>query len=77
MWTALKVLDVISALAGAGGTVFLYKGTFGFVALTPYTNNQIVRDVADRNKQRLLMQRVGLSLLLVSFLCSLVHAFIE
>jgi hypothetical protein len=73
----MKVLDLVSALAGAGGTAFLYKGTFGFVALTPYSNNQMVADVNQGNKRRLLMQRIGLGLLMVSFVCSFLHATIE
>jgi hypothetical protein len=75
--SAMKVLDLISALAGAGGTAFLYMGTFGLVALGPYTSKQLEAEVAEGNERRLLLQRIGLGLLMVSFLCSFLHAVIE
>ena len=77
MCTVARMLEIVSALSGAGGTAFLYKGTFGFESLSPYSSSKIVEGVATRNQRRLRMQRLGLGLLMLSFLCSLAHVFIE
>lgn len=45
--------------------------------MTPYTNSQIRDDVAKLNQRLRLRQRIGLWLLMLSFVCSLVHAIIE
>jgi hypothetical protein len=62
---------------GAGGTACLYKGTFGFESFSPYANNKLSQEMSARNKRRLLMQRLGLGLLLLSFLLGVAHVFVE
>lgn len=77
MISAAKTIEIISALSGAGGTFLLYKGTFGLVAFTPYVNDDLIRETAAANRKRQRLQRWGLGLLFVSFLCVLAHVFVE
>jgi hypothetical protein len=76
MQLVAKVLELISALSGAGGTAFLYFGTFGFEAMAPYSNQKMRDDMFARNRRRQRRQRFGLVLLMVSFLCALAHVFV-
>ena len=77
MCTIAKIVEIASAVLGATGTGFLYKGTFGFEGFPFYANHKRITDMSARNKRRLLMQRTGLTLLLLSFLCALAHVFVE
>lgn len=77
MLVAAKILEIAAALSGATGTAFLYFGTFGFEGFPYYANHEIVQIVGERNRRRLLKQRIGLALLMASFLCSLAHVFVE
>jgi hypothetical protein len=77
VWNAVKILEIFAALSGAAGTGFLYFGTFGFESFPYYSNHELVRAVSARNKRRLLMQRIGLGLLMPSFLCGVAHVFVE
>ena len=69
--------EVYFGIVGAGGTACLYKGTFGFESFSPYANNKLIQEMSARNKRRLLMQRLGLGLLLLSFLLGVAHVFVE
>lgn len=77
MMSAAKIIEVLSALSGAAGTFLLYKGTFGLVAFTPYVDDKIIRETTAANRKRQRLQRLGLSLLFISFLCALAHVFAE
>lgn len=72
-----KAIEIAAALFGAVGTGFLYKGTFGFEAFPAFLSHDDVRQIGDRNRRRQRMQRIGLGLLLLSFLCGLGHVFVE
>jgi hypothetical protein len=58
--TAAQIVGLLSAVSGAVGTLFLFFGSFAYEQLSPYTNPEIIRDMAKRNKRRQLRQRIGL-----------------
>jgi hypothetical protein len=65
--TAAQIVGLLSAVSGAVGTLFLFFGSFAYEQLSPYTNPEIIRDLAKRNKRRQFRQRIGLGLLMLSF----------
>ena len=65
--TAAQIVGLLSAVSGAVGTLFLFFGSFAYEQLSPYTNPEIIRDIAKRNKRRQFRQGVGLGLLMLSF----------
>jgi hypothetical protein len=68
-----KTLAVLSAVSGLAGTCVLFFWTFGFempgVFLPPH--DEVTRASA-RNARRHVMQKVGLGLLVLSFLLNLI-----
>jgi hypothetical protein len=64
-------------LSGAAGTAFLFKGSFAFETPSFWGDDQSLRDMNARNSRRFLLQRIGLALLMASFLCAFVHVFVE
>jgi hypothetical protein len=65
--TAAQIVGLLSAVSGAVGTLFLFFGSFAYEQLSPYSNPEIIRDMAKRNKRRQFRQRIGLGLLMLSF----------
>jgi hypothetical protein len=65
--SASKVIGLLSALAGAVGTAMLYKGSFAFEAPAAYASPEFVAAMSKRNRNRQLLQRLGLALLTLSF----------
>ena len=61
-------LNLASAAAGAIGTMLLFSGSFAYEQLGGYANQALVDKVRARNKRRQTSQRIGLCLLLLSFL---------
>ena len=70
--TAVQITALASALLGAGGTVLLFLGTFGFQTLEgavwggPEVDKQNAV-IKRENRKRARRQKVGLLLLLLSF----------
>jgi hypothetical protein len=62
-----KIFGLLSALAGAGGTLLLFFGSFSYEGFQPYHNQQTIAAQVERNKRRQLLQRWGLGFLLLSF----------
>jgi hypothetical protein len=71
-----KALNIASATVGVMGTVLMYKGTFGLVVPGSYfmdaAGNEATRKA---NNRRQLLQRLGLTLLTISFLLQGVAQF--
>jgi hypothetical protein len=65
--TAAQIVGLLSAVSGAVGTLFLFFGSFAYEQLSPYSNPEIIRDMAKRNQRRQFRQRIGLGLLMLSF----------
>jgi hypothetical protein len=65
--SAGKICGLLSALSGAVGTAFLYRGSFAFESLPHYMNDALVDESKRRNARRGRMQQIGLSLLMSSF----------
>ena len=62
-----KIIGILSAVSGAVGTGLLYKGSFAYEQLMPYSNAEMVAEMTKRNKSRNRFQRAGLALIMVSF----------
>jgi hypothetical protein len=45
----------------------LFRGSFAFESFSAWADEKYVKDVTARNRRRTLLQRIGLSLLMVSF----------
>jgi len=62
-----KIIGVLSAISGAGGTFLLYKGSFAYEQFPYYTSRASVAEASQRNRRRQRLQRAGLSLIMLSF----------
>lgn len=62
-----KWLNLAGALAGALGTILMYRGTFGLAAGSFWTDEAMLQEINRANKVRLRLQRSGLALLTASF----------
>ena len=60
-------INLASALCGMMGTWFLFKGSFAFEAPPVWMNHGMVRTISNRNSRRAIFQRIGLTLLMISF----------
>jgi hypothetical protein len=76
MSMAAKVAGVAAAAFGALGSLLLYVGAFGLEAPTVWMTDQSAREMTKRNKRRLLLQRTGLVLLMISFTLGGVSIFL-
>jgi hypothetical protein len=65
--TAAKIVGLLSAISGAVGTPFLYRGSFAYEQPSFYANQQLLEEMGKRNKKRRQFQRIGLGLLMISF----------
>ncbi|MFI5420387.1 MAG: hypothetical protein ACHQ1H_05420 [Nitrososphaerales archaeon] len=75
--TLAKALNVASALFGAAGTILLFKGSFTFETPTTWMSDEIEKQMAERNERRQLLQRLGLSGLLISFILAGLSQFVD
>jgi hypothetical protein len=73
--TVDKFLNLASAIAGAVGTLLMYRGTFGLQSVFTWTSQAMAEETAGRNRQRLRFQRCGLALLTTSLLLQIVALF--
>jgi hypothetical protein len=65
--TTTKIFGLLSAVLGAGGTLLLFFGSFAYEGFSPYINQQMIDAQMKRNKRRQALQRVGLAMLMASF----------
>jgi hypothetical protein len=65
--TATKIFGLLSAALGAGGTLFLFFGSFAYEGFVGYYNQQMIDAQVKRNTRRYVLQRIGLALLMASF----------
>ena len=65
--TISKILGLLSAAAGAGGTLLLFFGSFAVEAPPVNMDDELLDRMIERNKRRQLLQRAGLALLMLSF----------
>jgi len=70
--SAMMIFGAFSAVLGAIGTVFLYRGTFGLEGFQGYQNAETIKAQVMRNRRWLRLQRMGLSLLMLSFVSGVV-----
>jgi hypothetical protein len=66
--SAAKIVGMLSAIFGAGGTLVLFFGSFSYEGFGQYENKQSIDAKIKRNERRQCLQRVGLGLLMLSFL---------
>jgi hypothetical protein len=62
-----KIIGVLSAISGAGGTGLLYKGSFAYEQFSHYASRASVAEMSQRNRKRHRLQRAGLLLIMISF----------
>jgi hypothetical protein len=72
-----KIIQLISAIAGAVGTGLLYKGSFAYEQPGGWMDDALLTRMTERNKHRQCMQRCGLFLLMVSFVLAGASLFFE
>jgi hypothetical protein len=72
-------LNVAAAILGSLGALILFKWSFAFESLPFYDDRAgtISKPIGLRNRRRQTMQRVGLALILVSFILQGVAQFVD
>jgi hypothetical protein len=75
--TPSKIVSIVSALFGAIGTVLLFKGSYAFETPTSWMSDEIEKAMQKRNAQRRLLQTLGLSSLLISFVLAGIAQFLD
>lgn len=65
--TTAKIFGLLSAILGAAGTVCLYLGSFAYEQFPYYASRASVAETSRRNRKRQRLQRVGLALIMISF----------
>ena len=73
--TVDKCLNLGGAIAGAVGTILMYRGTFGLQTVSTWTSQAMADETARSNRQRLRLQRCGLILLTASFALQIAALF--
>jgi hypothetical protein len=74
--TVSGALNFVAALFGLAGTVFLYRGTFGFESPGAYQSQETYGAMIQRNRHRQRLQHIGLALLACSFTLQGVTSFV-
>jgi len=75
--TNTKALSLASVSSGAIGTLFLFFFSFSLEAPTVWMSKEMEDDIKSRNSRRAIGQRIGLALLLISFLVQGAALFLE
>jgi hypothetical protein len=77
--SADRWLNVAAAILGSLGAMILFKWSFGFESLPYYDDRAgtISKALGLRNRRRQTMQRVGLALILISFVLQGVAQFVD
>jgi hypothetical protein len=77
--TVDRWLNVVAAVLGSVGGVILFKWSFAFESLPFYDNRAatISKALGLRNRRRQVMQRVGLALILASFVVQGIAQFVD
>lgn len=77
IFTLGRMISLVSAVFGILGTLLLFKGSFAFESPSVYMSSQMVDEMNARNIRRLLLQRLGLMGLVVSFLLAAIAQFFD
>lgn len=72
-----RVISLVAAVAGAIGTLLLYKGSFAFVQLGGWADDKLVAETIERNRKLQLRQRLGLTFILAGFILGGVAQFFD
>jgi hypothetical protein len=62
-----KTIALASAVAGAIGTLLIYRGSFAFESPGFIVDDELMKKINARNRRRHILQRLGLGLLMISF----------
>jgi hypothetical protein len=65
--TVAKVIGLLSAAAGAVGTLLLFFGSFAYEQPPAYFTKEMADGLRERNRRRQRLRRVGLGFLMLSF----------
>jgi hypothetical protein len=65
--TFSKILGLVSAASGAFGTLLLFFGSFAYEQPAYYMSKNAIDVMVKRNKRRQVFQRMGLGLIMLSF----------
>ncbi len=76
-FTPGKIVNLAAAASGALGTVLLFRGSFAYEAPAYYMNKKLMEDMRDRNSRRMVLQRNGLRLLMLSFTLAGIAQFLD
>jgi hypothetical protein len=60
-------INLVAAVLGAIGAIVLFDGSFAYESRTVWTDEQSVARRNKRNRHRQIMQRIGIWLILASF----------
>ena len=77
MLTIGKCINLTAAVAGCAGTILLYKGSFAYVQLGGWADDNLVAETRKRNRKLQFFQRLGLGLILLGFALGGVAQFFD
>ncbi len=60
-------INLVAAALGALGTMILFHWSFAFEGFFYWTTNELAKAQGECNRRRQIMQRIGLALILASF----------
>jgi hypothetical protein len=64
-----RLINLAAAVLGAIGAIILFKGSFAYEGFALYygRDRELLEEQSKRNRRRQIMQRIGLVLILASF----------
>jgi hypothetical protein len=76
-FTVGKVINLLAAASGAFGTLILFRGSFAYEAPAVWADDKFIEAMKARNHRRSVLQRVGLSFLMISFVLAGIGQLVE
>jgi hypothetical protein len=75
--TAGRWINLAAAVLGTAGAIVLFKWSFAFESFAYWTTAELVKQQSARNLRRQTMQRIGLALILASFILQGIAQFLQ
>jgi len=76
-FTLGKIVNLGAAASGELGTALLFKGSFSYEAPAAWVDEKFLADMAARNRRRAIIQKSGLSLIMLSFTLAGIAQFLD
>jgi hypothetical protein len=71
-----QILNLVSALSGVIGALILFKWSFAFETPPSWVDDKAIKARDERNRSRMVMQRIGLLFICASFALQAISQFV-